>query len=305
MQFHSQRREVIQLRWVRSLSEATDRAITFTFTSLLIVLLYFRFFPVFAEAGIGQISPITCLSAIIILMKAGSVLRLLFLQAVLANFGGFTFQGDDGEEYYIDEVTDEERVQLEANGCDVDCAEMCWYLSDGDKFIGCVDFCGCEKLIEEVHAERSGPPKGPDEGIQLGDIAERGGRGRGRGRGRGKGKGQGEGEGQGHGEGQGEGQGNIPIPPPPPPSTELLTTDLSPAYRSGDCSFDCSQICADAPDTCFDQCQEQFCAGLMLWEYLGIAVFLAAAIIGAVYAVLTLHSAAKLDFLLDDSVHRH
>ena len=223
-------------------------------------------------------------------MLVRCVLGLLLLQAALS-FGGFDFTGDDGTIYHVDEVGEEVRAELEANGCDVDCTEMCWYLADGDMFIKCAGFCGCEELIEEkveeIVTERSGPAKEPDDEIVL--------------------------------------RGSVT--PHKSWKTQLPTTHKAwktaptgnPALLSskpeepeaehtaayGDCSIDCSKLCATASDSCLGKCSERFCAtrGWKLWEYLGTVGFLGIAAVGVSYFLSGL-KAKKTGYLLEDSTHR-
>ena len=240
-------------------------------------------------------------------MLVRCVLGLLLLQAALS-FGGFDFTGDDGTIYHVDEVGEEVRAELEANGCDVDCTEMCWYLADGDMFIKCAGFCGCEELIEEkveeIVTERSGPAKEPDDEIVL--RARRSGPAK---------------------EPDDEIVLRGSVNPHKSWKTQLPTThkawktaptgnpallsskpeepEAEPTAAYGDCSIDCSKLCATASDFCLGKCSERFCAtrGWKLWEYLGTLGFLGIAAVGVSYFLSGL-KAKKTGYLLEDSTHR-
>lgn len=223
-------------------------------------------------------------------MLAKCVLGLLLLQAALG-FGGFDFTGDDGTIYHVDEVGEEVRAELEANGCDVDCTEMCWYLADGDMFIKCAEFCGCEELIEEkveeIVNERSGPPKEPDDEIVLRSSVNH----------------------------HKSWKNQLPAThktwkskltgDPALRSSKPEETEAEPTAAYGNCSIDCSQLCAAASDSCLDKCSQQFCAakGWNLWEYLGTVMFLGSAAMGVCYFLCNLKT-KKTEYLLEDSTHR-
>jgi hypothetical protein len=250
-------------------------------------------------------------------MLARSALLLLLLSAALG-FGDFDFTGDDGTIYHVDEVSDEVRAELEANGCDVDCSEMCWYLADGDMFIRCTEFCGCEELIEEKVEEivsgKSGPPKEPDDEIVLREHFES------------------EdcdeeiplqsnaqaatsqphkawktllpAQANPHKAWKSTLAGNEPLRSSKPEEPEA-EPEAEPTAAYGDCSLDCSQICSSSSESCLGRCRERFCAakGWNLWEYLGTVVFLGAAVVGVFYILNSL-KAKKTGFLLEDSSHR-
>lgn len=236
-------------------------------------------------------------------MLARSALWLLLLPAALS-FGDFDFTGDDGTIYHVDEVSDEARAELEADGCDVDCAEMCWYLADGDMFIKCTEFCGCKKLIEEKVEEivsgKSGPPKEPDDEIVLREsegnkansqphkawkslLPE---------------------QATTHKTWKSTLAGNQPLRSSKPEEPEA-EPEAEPTAAYGDCSLDCSQICSSSSESCLGRCREQFCAakGWNLWEFLGIVVFLGSAVVGVFYLLNSL-KAKKTGYLLEDSSHR-
>ena len=254
-------------------------------------------------------------------MLARCALGLLLLQAAVLGFGGFEFTSEDGTVYYIDEVFEEDRPDLEANGCDVDCVETCWYLADGNTFISCVDFCGCEELItekEETSAEqsdsskdakkehRSGPPKDPDDEIVLRSKRNR------------------ASETATHMQVDEHqyaiqahkawktqipahktwkstlrGSGNLRSSKPEEPEAEATV-----AYS--DCSSECSYICSKSAENCLDKCKASFCVsgGWSISEYLSSAVFLGAAAMAISYIIRKFMPKKKAGYLLEDSTHR-
>jgi len=226
-------------------------------------------------------------------MLAKCVLGLLLLQAAVLGFGGFDFTSEDGTVYHVDEVIDEERAELEADGCDVDCAETCWYLADGDTFKSCVEFCGCGELIEEKDTpvpesvstegrKRSGPAKDPDDEIVLRNKRR-----------------------TTHSPVHKAWKSTLPArqtlrsSKPEEPEAEATA-----AY--GDCSGQCSQVCRDSTDACLEKCTARFClsTGWNLWEYVGTAVFLGTAAVAVFYGISGLKT-KKQTYLLEDSAHRH
>lgn len=243
-------------------------------------------------------------------MLARCLIGLFLLQGAVFGFGGFDFTSDDGTVYHVDEVTDEERTELEANGCDVDCAETCWYLADGDVFKSCVDFCGCEELIEEKEAsapeslpsqeerrKRSGPPKDPDDEIVL------------------RTKQSSTTHSQMHKAWKTQISAQTPVhkawkstliasQPLRSSNPEEPEAEATTAY--GDCSGDCSQVCRDSTDSCLEKCKASFCVsrGWNLSEYLGTAVFLGTGVVAVFYGISGLKT-KKQTYLLEDSAHRH
>ena len=260
-------------------------------------------------------------AAIYSLMLARSALLLLLLPAALG-FGDFDFTGDDGTIYHVDEVKNEVRAELEANGCDVDCSEMCWYLADGDMFIRCTEFCGCEELIEEKVEEivseksgppkepddeivlKSGPPKEPDEEIVLKQFRSEESKATRTSQPHKAWKTLLPAQANPHKAWKSTLAGNQPLRSSKPEEPEA-EPEAEPTVAYGDCSLDCSQICSGSSESCLGRCRERFCAakGWNLWEYLGTVVFLGAAV-GGVFYILNSLKAKKTGYLLENSSHR-
>lgn len=254
-------------------------------------------------------------------MLARCVLGLLLLQAAVLGFEGFEFTCEDGTVYCVDGVEDEDRAELEANGCDVDCVETCWHLADGDTFKSCVDFCGCAELITEKeeetpseqsdsskkeHLERSEAPKDPEDeevlrskqnrALETATHMQ---------------VGKHQSAIQAHDAWNNEipahktwkvilrDSYNLRSSKPEEPEAEATA-----AYD--DCSSECSYICSKSAENCLDKCKASFCVsgGWSIWEYLASMVFLGAAAMGISLILNQLKPKKKTGYLLEDSTHR-